>query len=509
MSTLSITNTFVANTLAQAAQVNQNFADVVTWANGNISNNNILGAANIALSKLDKTAQFLVLMATGNLTIGSGRTGDTQPRVTQTSDGELKFGVGSATAPDTMFARTAAQVVALTDTAGTVFGTLHLGGLKLQSSTSIATVGINTNYAGSKTIGINTKNASSTEAIIPVLSTDKEIHGFFINRNNTAGAYILAQPAGLGGVAWGDRLVLSGNYNSLGDYTEPSFLNGTLFSPGGRLCLTTGLPVGDGSATYGLYYTPFYHNQIALPDTDGNIWIGEFTELTVTVNPAFTTASLPYDIFISLSSSTPTLSYTAWSSTTTRLTNLVYHSNGYWYPNGNKAKLYLGTVHLDGSKQMNDIPSQRCVYNFYNRVPKSLYAEDTTASWTYNTATWRAANGSSTVGVARTEFVLGFADTMVKASYHATYTNTAAASNSVAGIALDSTTVPYASAAVHNGQAALRQHTVVDYQGFPAVGYHYIQNMEIRDTNSATNTWYGTHPTTATQEAKQVGWLYI
>jgi hypothetical protein len=40
MAVLSVSNTFVSNTTAFASEVNQNFSDIITWANGNISNSN-------------------------------------------------------------------------------------------------------------------------------------------------------------------------------------------------------------------------------------------------------------------------------------------------------------------------------------------------------------------------------------------------------------------------------------------------------------------------------------
>lgn len=40
MSALSVSNTFVANTTIFSAEVNQNFSDIISWANGNIANDN-------------------------------------------------------------------------------------------------------------------------------------------------------------------------------------------------------------------------------------------------------------------------------------------------------------------------------------------------------------------------------------------------------------------------------------------------------------------------------------
>ncbi len=41
MATLSLTNSFIAGTLAKASEVNANFTDIVNWANGNVGSDNI------------------------------------------------------------------------------------------------------------------------------------------------------------------------------------------------------------------------------------------------------------------------------------------------------------------------------------------------------------------------------------------------------------------------------------------------------------------------------------
>ncbi len=49
MATLSLTNTFIAGTLAKASEVNQNFTDLINWSSGNIQNDN-LGLMNGTIS---------------------------------------------------------------------------------------------------------------------------------------------------------------------------------------------------------------------------------------------------------------------------------------------------------------------------------------------------------------------------------------------------------------------------------------------------------------------------
>lgn len=85
MATLSIPNSFVANTLIQSALVNANFTAIASWGNGNISNANISASAAIDVSKLAvgtaNQALFTNSGATsvtwGTLPIAGGGTGQT------------------------------------------------------------------------------------------------------------------------------------------------------------------------------------------------------------------------------------------------------------------------------------------------------------------------------------------------------------------------------------------------------------------------------------------------
>lgn len=95
---VAIPNTFVAGQTLPASSLNQNFSVIYNEFDGNITDANISGSANIQLTKLrlNPGSTFFNQMLTGNTTFGSGLTTDTNPRIALTSDGYLVGGSGSA-----------------------------------------------------------------------------------------------------------------------------------------------------------------------------------------------------------------------------------------------------------------------------------------------------------------------------------------------------------------------------------------------------------------------------
>src|SRR5258708_5037539 len=66
MATLNVTNTFTAGTIIKSSEVNQNFSDIVSWGNGNISDTNF--------GTMTGTITWSV--TTNNLSINSTNTGN-------------------------------------------------------------------------------------------------------------------------------------------------------------------------------------------------------------------------------------------------------------------------------------------------------------------------------------------------------------------------------------------------------------------------------------------------
>jgi hypothetical protein len=161
-----------------------------------------------------------------------------------------------------------------------------------------------------------------------------------------------------------------------------------------------------------------------------------------------------------------------------------------------KQGLYLGTIRttaaagqtedsFGGSSQSG---GHRYVWNLYNRVPRPLGVIDTTNSWNYTTATWRASNGQSANKV---EYVCGLNLDRVRALAHGRFANSTATVVGSSGIGIDSTSVN--SAQVMGGSVGVASGTaqvLAEYLGYPGVGYHALQWLEISQA-AGTMFWYG------------------
>ncbi len=245
----------------------------------------------------------------------------------------------------------------------------------------------------------------------------------------------------------------------------------------GRLTLTSGTAVTTSNVTAAttVYYTPYEGNKIAL--YNGTRWVYfTFSELSVSVP---STTVTPFDIFAYNNSGTVALETVNWSSDTSRATSLTLQ-DGVWVKSGATTRRYLGTARTTSvSGQTEDSVSKRYLWNAHNRLPRKLLAQSTTDSWTYNTASWRAANNSTTVGVTRVEYVAGLSAESVRLSLLVPYiNNNTATTNHVGGIGINSTSVN--SADLFNGNATTHNATGggAQYSGVPAEGYSYAQWLE-------------------------------
>lgn len=292
-----------------------------------------------------------------------------------------------------------------------------------------------------------------------------------------------------------------------------------IIPPGGRLTLTTATPVLSGAVatSANVLYTPYVSNYI--PTWNGSQWVPTiFTELTnVLANssvgnagPAAGAASKNYDLFVWNSSGTLYLTRGgAWNSDTARsattendlqrvqgiLCNLNAITNGPAAGYG----LYVGTVRTDasgatvswafGGAGAGGVAATINVWNMYNRVEVTTISRDTGATWTYSSATIRAANASN---AHRASFVRGLNEEGVVAQYEH-YITTAAALGALtyAIIGLDATNAQAASSVrgliKAPTAAAFEGSSVARYTDLPGLGFHFLQACEGGDGTN-TNT---------------------
>lgn len=257
-----------------------------------------------------------------------------------------------------------------------------------------------------------------------------------------------------------------------------------------RLTLTSVTPVttSDVTAATTIYMTPYKGNKVAL--YDGTNWhVRTSAEMSIAV-PA--TTSTMYDLFCYDNAGTATLELLAWTNDTTRATALVLQ-NGVLCKTGALTRRYVGSFRTTGvSGQTEDSFANRFVWNYYNRVPRTMRRFETTASWNYSTTgVARQANGSTSNQL---NFIVGWSEDEVTANLTATVKSTLAGDVVSAWIGLDSTT------AVPTGTSYSAPYIPVNayviglvcvYRGFPGVGKHFLSWIEDPAVVTGTVTWFG------------------
>lgn len=259
-------------------------------------------------------------------------------------------------------------------------------------------------------------------------------------------------------------------------------------TPGGRLTLTTAVPVTTANVidVTTIYYTPYLNNVINL--WDGAKWVPTiFAEVSLALGTL--SSATPYDVFGFLNAGALNTELLAWTNTTTRATTVTLQ-DGRYCKNGDKTRLYLGTFCTTATTTTEDSVAKRLVWNMYNRVPRTMFVTDATATWTYSTYTWRQARAQAASQVA---CVIGIAGSWVKLRAMSHVISDSTTSYVSVAIGDNSTTAPgtncfvgYYSSLVTSGYIAL----ISSFDATPAVGYNYYPWLEI-GSGSSTQTWYG------------------
>jgi hypothetical protein len=268
------------------------------------------------------------------------------------------------------------------------------------------------------------------------------------------------------------------------------------FAPGGRLTLTTAVPVtsADVLTSSNVYYTPYLHNVIQL--WDGVNWIPSvFTEQVIALSGL--TNARGYDIFGFLNSGVLNIELLVWTSAIARATAITLQ-DGRYCKSGDKTRLYLGsfytistsaTADSGGNAGTTQVGGQRFLWNMYNRVDRNLSVIDTTSTWSYNTQTIRQANGTAGNKV---EFFVGLLEDEITATIISNAQITANVNSAATiGIGVDSTTTvsglrPSAYNSDLLATGILRFPMTAVYTGFPGLGYHYLSWNEYGSDGNCT-----------------------
>jgi hypothetical protein len=325
-----------------------------------------------------------------------------------------------------------------------------------------------------------------------------------VSANDTTAGYLN------GKLVAGSNITLTENNNG-GNETltiAASGAGGGTVVPGtmqGRLTLSSTLPVptADVTAATTVYLLPYKGNQAALYDGSSAWAYHAIPDAGVSASvPASTDTN--YDVYLYDNGGTLTLDLVAWTNGTTRATALALQ-NGVYVKDGAAARLYVGTIRTTGvSGQCEDSETKRYVWNYYNPIRRKLKKVDTNDSWGYTTATWRSTDNST---ANRVEFVVGVSEEAVFMRHvgFANSNTTSATGWAAVGISLDGTADSDADLMAglgFNGASNSKTPLIAEYNGFPGIGYHYLQATEL---GAGGITFYGDNGATGNAQSGMMG----
>jgi len=254
------------------------------------------------------------------------------------------------------------------------------------------------------------------------------------------------------------------NYSILGSAISDRSMDG-------RLSLEANVPVStsDQTAKTSVYLNPYIGNKISLYDGTGWETLS-FSSISVSV-PA--TTNTPFDIFCYNNAGTPTLVTENWNNDSTRGFALDYQ-DGVLVRSGTPTRRYVGTGRTTGtSGRCEDSVTKRFIWNYYNRVSRSLQVTGAATHTNTNTAiaNW---NGDATL---RVEWVNGRieGDFLVSILTDMTCAATSSTGQGCVGIGINTTA---ALSGIIYWQSAFRARSTGMATGQPLSGHNYIQLLE-------------------------------
>lgn len=298
-------------------------------------------------------------------------------------------------------------------------------------------------------------------------------------------------------------------------------------TPQGRLTLTSGSPVMsvDVTAATTVYYACYAGNVVPVGASPTNLTISA-CQVSMGLSTSNVLSGSLYDVYaINNGGSLAICAGPAWTSTTSRGSGAgtaeVNQTNGGLWTNANSltncygggagstdygpistnAGTLLGTLYAtaNGQTAVQITPAAAAggsanvvgLYNAYNRVLVRSSNQDSTASWTIASATWRAANNSNSN---RITYVDGLGQSQVSASY-VVGCQPPINNACVVGVNFDATTgaPPGILGYVFNpNQTGVTvDHQLAGGATNIALGLHYAQAMEARGFGAGTISFFG------------------
>jgi hypothetical protein len=290
-----------------------------------------------------------------------------------------------------------------------------------------------------------------------------------------------------------------------------------MVTPQGRLTLTSGTPVlsTDTTAAATLYYTPY--QGAFCPIFNGTVWqVWPFAETSLaldsnTGHTGYQASGSLFDVFAFANGGSFAIGTgPAWASTSSRGTGAgttqISLLNGLWVnsnsialrfgsASGNTASVganeatYLGTIYAtaNGQTGMQFKPAAALggsnsilgVYNAYNRVRAASRCVDSTSTWSYTTAYWRALDGSTSN---RITYVDGLGQSTATAKLSILMGGSAGGGNYI-GVSFNAVGAP---TGVTAGGVTGAQASYCIFDHNIALGLNYAQAVEEGSASSAT-----------------------
>lgn len=264
----------------------------------------------------------------------------------------------------------------------------------------------------------------------------------------------------------------------------------------GRLTTESGVPVStsDRTAQGTIYFTPYNGNTVALY-TSGAWKLYTFTERSLALT---VTSGKNYDVFLYDNAGTLTLELSAAWTTDTARADAIATQDGIKVKSGASDRRLIGTIRASGANVTEDsgggvttqVGGKRFVWNLYNQVRRWLRVVDTTDNWTYNTDTWRVADGA-TAPLNCFEWVTGDVASPVEINlYGVVAGNTNGANAPKVSIGLGNTTPVGLWTVGYNGMVGTAWFGIpASYKGMPGLGYRDARWLE--KGGSAGTTFQG------------------
>lgn len=278
----------------------------------------------------------------------------------------------------------------------------------------------------------------------------------------------------------------------LADDAKNAYVAVQTVQPGGRLTLTSGVPVtsSDVTAATTIYYTPYLHSVIPL--WNGASWEPvQFSETSLALGTI--TSGLPYDVFGYLSGGALALELLAWTDNANRATAITLQ-DGQYCKSGDHTRLYLGSFYTTSTTTTEDSEAKRFLWNMFNQVDKFMLFSDgssNTYGHTYSSAGYRKYNNGDYIYLEVMAGQIGKLNNML-----ANCIMTQASSTTLSQIGMNwtdgSTMLTSAPAIGEYGQSLASNINIGTARGVaetPGAGKYTLHLVERNTSASGTITW--------------------